>query len=265
MQCQEEKQPTNMISSFRTLYADSGVSILKDQDQTYEIRKLSWNEEGQTAYQRLRANTFVHSLGWSIPIDEDGRERDRYDEGTAKGVSVHCVYKPARKESYLLGGIRIFELGGWNESMVTNEFHHNGMIPDSALDTLLKHYEYNSLLELTRFCILRDTSQLPLEVKKDFNKALTRDYTYATAYALAEKTGRKYALGITNFPYLRIAHRSHFVFEVIYSNFVSEKSGYALITIDLPATVRAIQAAGQHKRANRMLALCQSPDWVNQG
>lgn len=48
--------------------------------EDYLIHQLSWDDTNrQDAYQRLWADIFVKQPQWKIPLDELGRERDRYD------------------------------------------------------------------------------------------------------------------------------------------------------------------------------------------
>ncbi len=89
----------------------------------------------QSAYQRLRAEIFVKQFGWEIPVDERGRERDRYDEMDEDRVQISCVYGKGNRRGAecLLGGVRIHILRNWDDSMTVNEFHHVGMIPLSIV------------------------------------------------------------------------------------------------------------------------------------
>jgi len=64
-------------------------------------------------------------------------------------------------------------------------------------------------------------------------------------------TGRTRALALVDADYLKVMKRSHFVFQEIYL-----AHSYALVAIDLWATISSIVRAGERKRAQRMLALC---------
>lgn len=210
----------------------------------------------QSEYQRLRTAIFVQQLGWDVPVDEEGRERDHYDLRDDPSISVHCVYGEHANTEYLLGGVRIFELHSWNNSMVTNEFRTVGMIPDSVLTCLKNQYDYHQLLELTRFCVQRGRWYTPPSISTRFNCVTARDLTYAAVYKMAEKTGRWKALALVDTNYLQVMKRSHFVFQQLYTHYTREKFGYSLTIIDLYATLRAIRAAGEFARAERMIALC---------
>lgn len=162
----------------------------------------------------------------------------------------------------LLGGVRIFQLRNWDDSMVVNEFHDAGMIPGRVLQLLEDRYDCCELLELTRFCVQRGRWYIPLHVRDKsfpgFHCAVAHDTTYASVYSFAEKTKRWSALALVDAGYLRVMKRSHFVFEEVYSQQRDAHQGYALTVIDLPATIRSIREAGESERAERMMTLCRS-------
>lgn len=237
----------------------------------YLIRRLSWDDTSrQDAYQRLRADIFVKQFQWKIPLDEFGRERDRYDMQHMPHVSSHCVYGIQKKEEVeheiLLGGIRVFQLETWADSMVAQDFYQTGMVPLEVLQILEKQYDVSRSLELNRICVKREKrknstpqSQVFASEKPSFNLAFARDFTYAAAYKAAEETGRHLALGIAHASYLRLMMQGRFVLKVLHAHNLHDKGhGYAVILIDLPATVRAIRAAGGGDCADRMLALCEN-------
>src|SRR5437879_9250019 len=107
------------------------------------------NDGELAAYQRLRAAIFVDQLGWAVPVDERGREYDHYDIEDDPTVSVHGVFGYAGntmssqpdvgrviehiRRPHFLGGVRIFTLRSWSNSMVMREFADAGMLPDATL------------------------------------------------------------------------------------------------------------------------------------
>lgn len=79
-----------------------------ERNRRYLTRQLSWYDHDsyrQDEYQRLRADIFVKSLGWQIPVDAQGRERDRYDTSKSTSISVSCVYGQDEQAEHLLGGV----------------------------------------------------------------------------------------------------------------------------------------------------------------
>lgn len=232
-----------------------------EREQHYRIRHLQWNDlVRQGAYQRLRTEVFVNQLGWDIPIGADQREYDRYDVGGGNDINVYCVYGVARDTEYLLGGIRIFRLRTWDDSMVMHEFRDAGMFPDHVLHELESRYEASDLIELTRLCVQPGRWYRPLasEPAVGFNLAAARDFTYAAAYLEADVTMRNVALAIVDSLYLKVMRRSHFVLDEIYSHNLDTREGYALVAVDLDATIGAIRSAGAQDRANRMTILYRS-------
>jgi N-acyl-L-homoserine lactone synthetase len=229
--------------------ADSLLEI-EEQQTRYGVRSLHESDPKHLAeYQRLRGITFVERLGWQIPIDAEGKEVDRYDSVEAKSfVSSHGVFGINHRE-YLLGGVRIFTLRSWSDSMVENEFHNVGMIPHHALRLMRSQYHCTDLLELTRLCV--QPSPTP-----PFRQMVVRDLTYAAVYALAQATGRGLALALVDSLYFQVMRRSHFVFREIYTQRLDQRQGHALVVIDLWETIRAIRARGDHARVARMLTLC---------
>src|SRR5258708_13888069 len=82
---------------------------VNESERDYLVRHLEWQDfERQDEYQRLRTDTFVGQLGWKIPVDSQGRERDRYDCMDSPSINVYAVYGKDQREEHLLGGIRIF-------------------------------------------------------------------------------------------------------------------------------------------------------------
>lgn len=224
-------------------------SFVEDNNVHYCVRRyLSADDQRQNDYQRLRAEVFVHQKGWNLPLDENGRERDRYDDQFNDTIHIHCVYGVCAKKEYLLAGIRVLQLDTWADSMVTNEFVEAGMIPSHIL-SLLRSSHCQHLLELTRLCVQRGRWYSP-DGGMRFHTLVARDLAYASVYAQATETGRTHALSLVDTHYLRIIRRSHFVFTEIYIH-----REYALVMIDLWATIDSINKAGDRARAQRMLAL----------
>jgi N-acyl-L-homoserine lactone synthetase len=251
-----------MIKRDDTMHDAHNIAI---EGQHYCIRHIPRHDSSMLrAYQQLRAEIFVKQLGWNIPVDADGCERDRYDQTTEQAVSIYGVTGITdTQDEYLLGGIRIFELHGWHESMIFNEFVTAEMIPAWTLQLLEDDYQYSNILELSRFCTFRGRSyHTPPTSGVRFSSIVVRDLTYAAVYRLAENTGRCLALALVDPHYFRIIKRSHFVFREIYSQQLETPQGYALTMIDLVATIRAIQAIGNGERAERMTVLCNSKDWI---
>lgn len=242
-------------------YLESGFANINHRNQLYQVRMLGEaDEDRNTAYQQLRGDIFVRSLGWSLPIDDLGREKDRYDELWQPWISTHCVFTyENEQDEILLGGVRVFELSTWDKSMTFNEFHTSGMIPTSVLDLLQTNYQARNMIELTRLCVMRGKQRmLQYTTKVDFGAV--RDYVYACAYAHAEKAQRRYALAIVDHAYYVVCKRAKFIFDELYTRFDRhQRGGYALIVIDLMATIGSIQDVGEHKRARRMVQLCQDP------
>jgi len=244
------------------LHLDANEIVV--QGQRYRIRQIDWPDSlRQSEYQRLRAEIFVKQLGWNIPVDLFGRERDRYDQKASPTISVYCVYGiDSMHMEHLLGGVRIFQLRDWDGSMVVNEFHDAGMIPGRVLQLLENRYDCGELLELTRLCVQRGHWYIPPHVHDKsfpgFRCAVARDLTYASVYSVAGRTQRWCALALVDAGYLRVMKRSHFVFEEVYSQQRETRQGYALTIIDLPATIRSIREVGESERAERMMALCRS-------
>lgn len=229
---------------------------ISEEDRNYAVRRISWYDfERQDEYQRLRAEIFVRTLGWQIPVDQQGRERDHYDSPENPAVSVYGVYGRDEYAEYLLGGVRLFSLRNWEDSMIMNEFYAVGMIPEYVLRFLKDYYLSTELLELTRFCVQRGRRYRPAHTLKHFNNQVARDLTYAAVYAQAQNTERRNALALVNVNYLQVMRRSHFVFKEVYARH-DQHQGYVLTVIDLWDTIRSIRAAGDFARANRMLALC---------
>jgi len=245
------------------------VCDVVEQGQQYCVRHVDWQDSVRLdEYQKLRADIFVRQFGWSIPIDSQGRERDRYDQSGDPTISIHAVYGVCYPHSeHFLGGGRIFQLRTWNDSMVMNEFYDAGMIPNHVLRLLENHYDCHDILEFSRVCVRRGRRYIPFDQFDSgftgFDLSVVRDLTYASVLSMAEKTGRRSLLAVVNTLYLHVAKRSHFVYREIYSRQLETRQGYAVIVIDLAETIHAIRAAGNSAMADRMLALCTNKDWVN--
>jgi N-acyl-L-homoserine lactone synthetase len=237
-------------------------SIRVQGQQRYCLRQLHRSDyQRQRDYQRLRAKIFVEQFGWQIPVDSIGCERDRYDGLNEDRVQISCVYGQGawRSSEWLLGGVRTFILGSWNESMTMNEFYATGMIPDTVVQMLEEKYNPLHILEITRLCLQRGHLYKPWESigykTSPFHLGVARDLVYASVFALAEQTQRHLALGITDRYYLKVMRKSHFIFDELYTSAYTGASGYSLFMIDLPATIDAMRYAGMHERVKRMLIL----------
>lgn len=223
-------------------------------DRSYQVRHIAWSDtERQDEYQRLRATTFVEQLGWNIPVDAQGRERDYYDCLNSTSIRTYGAYGNIGSTEHLLGGIRIFALQSWDDSMIFNEFRAAGMIPDHVISDLRTQYDCHNLLEVTRFCVRRGRWYAPFVTHKNeaFSCIIARDLTLATAFAMAEETDRPQSVILVDAAYFRVLRKSHFIFTEIYQG-----PGIALLVIDMWASIRAIRAAGEQSQADRMLALC---------
>lgn len=222
---------------------------LREQGQDYLVRSVSWNDIArQDEYQRLRAEVFVQQFGWKVPVDSSGRERDRYDSIKDPTVSVYGVYGKGERSEVLLGGIRIFSLQTWEDSMACREFREAEIIPENVIQKL-EIIDCRNILELTRFCLARSLSS---SLKRGgFSRSIVRDLLFASACFAAQESVRQKALALVDQTYLKVLYRSHFVIQEIYQGY-----RVALIMIDTWATVRAIWDSGNWIQAERMLALC---------
>jgi N-acyl-L-homoserine lactone synthetase len=234
-----------------------------NREQEYCVRHLTGDEKRSTDYQLLRAQIFVKGLNWNIPLDYQGREIDRYDQIQSSHIDSYGVYGiDTNAEEHFLGGIRIFHLRKWSDSMVMQEFRDAGMIPDTILHQLQQNYDHRTILELTRFCVQRGRRYLPSQLLRasgfaGFNLQIARDLTYASVYAVAKNTAKYFALGIADAGYLNVMRRSHFTFQTLYTH---ETAAYSLVLIDLFATIDSIRSYGESIIADRMLSLCTPPN-----
>lgn len=233
----------------------------------YSVQLLDWNDmHTQTAYQRLRGEVFVRDRGWDLPLDGEGRECDRYDVGGGLAIKTYVATAEVEgRAKELLGGVRVFQLRHWDDSMLRHEFRAAKMIPREVLDDLESRFAAPTFVELTRLCVrsprLRNGSEYDGLATPSYDLRIARDLVYAGAYAGAEAEGRRYALGVTDGLYLRVMRRSHFVFDTLFDGGMHKRGGYGLVLIDLMATVRAIHACGETARARRML-LCCGQQWL---
>ncbi len=229
-------------------------------EATYTVRHLSWTDDArQRAYQQLRARMLVDELGWSLPIDEQGRERDRYDREGLGRNGAYCVYGQMEDTEYLLAGIRIFQLGTWRDTMITQEFVDSELIPSSVVTHLYEHYPVEQLVEMNRICLLRGRRWSPPGTRASFDLFVARDLLYACAASIAEQTGRTLAIGIVHPGYLIAMQRGSFVIDVLYASHLDDLSrGYALVVVDIAATIRQLNPI----RKELFLALCDGPDWI---
>jgi N-acyl-L-homoserine lactone synthetase len=230
-----------------------------EQGQRYRVRYLHrYDFTRRNTYQRLRANIFVKQSGWELPIDKRGRERDHYDEMDEDRVQIACVYGRYGYKEYLLGGVRIHNLGNWNESMVVNEFHHIGMLPLSVVDLLKEHHDATDFLEISRLCLWRGRAyETPEREGKipSFQPSVARDLIYAAMFAQVEQTKRKQLLFIADRYYLQVLRRSHFVLEELYFYPQGGKRGYSLVVLDFLASLVALEKVGAYDQVRRILSL----------
>lgn len=236
-----------------------------EQGQWYCVRQLHrYDFVRQSAYQRLRAEIFVKQLGWKIPMDTRGRERDHYDEMSEDRVQASCVYGKHRYTEYLLGGVRTHMLEEWDDSMIVNVFHPIGMIPLSVVSLLKDRYDPTELLEVTRLCLQRGRTyeiQIPgnTSYKPSFQMGIARDLVYATIFAHFDQSRRKLVLSMVDRYFLQVMRRSHFVFEELYTHPQGGRGGYSLTVLDLLATILAMENAGAYDQIQRLLSLCTQP------
>ncbi|HLI69582.1 MAG TPA: acyl-homoserine-lactone synthase [Ktedonobacteraceae bacterium] len=230
----------SVLEGRKHLYVESGCSYL--------IRHIpSHDQKRQDEYQRLRADVFVKAMGWRIPVDSQGRERDRYDiEQERYHVNIYGVYGQAGQTELLLGGLRLLTLQSWQDSMLANEFV--SMFPAPILRALFWQ-DAQKYIEITRFCVRRGR-WYPALGQQRFSCITARDLTYAAAYAVAFQTRRTLAVAAVDPQYMKIMQRSEFAF---HSLCVAPNA--TLVIIDLMGTIRRIRAAGDEARAQRMLAM----------
>jgi len=252
----------------------------------YSVKQMDRRNDGElAAYQRLRAAIFVDQLGWAVPVDARGREYDHYDIEDDPTVSVHGVFGYTGstmsrqpdvgraiehiRRPHFLGGVRIFTLRSWSNSMVMREFADAGMLPDAILYQLQRQYDCSDLLELTRLCVQRGRRYVPagphaLAPIPGFDMTLARDLLYTAVFSMAASTGRTLALALVHAPYVKIMRRTHFVFDMLYAHELTCKQGYALTMIDLEASMHKIYQLDR-PRALRALSLCddqcERPSW----
>ncbi len=246
---------TDTISPILLQYEEHGVK--------YQLRHITWNDnERQTAYQQLRATTFIEQRKWDIPMDAEGRERDRYDKTASPTNRVFGVYGCGVQEEFLLGGLRIFSLYNWEDSMAITEFGEGGIIPEQVIKHLKEHYNCRRMLELNRMVIHRGSRYTPPSSPQQeiFSCMVARDLLYATACALTESSGREQSLVILDPPYYRIFLRNHFVLTELYRN-----EYLVLAIVDTWPTMRAMYQAVKYIQVMRMLALCRHRDTIIHG
>jgi N-acyl-L-homoserine lactone synthetase len=129
--------------------------------------------------------------------------------------------------------------------MLFNEFRAAGMLPDTVAEYLVGQ-PCTQFLELTRLCIR------PNGLRGKF--AAVRDYLYATVYRCAEHSTRSYAMAIAHPSMLAVLRRSHFAFHILHAH--AGQNGYALVSVDLAATIDALRARQAHEQVARLLCLC---------
>lgn len=230
------------------------------------IRLLSSHDTTRhSEYQRLRTAIFVQQYGWELPVDNEGRESDQYDQHVDPSIRIYGIYGVHEAREYLLGGVRVFTLRTWENSMLFNEFRSRKMIPDAVLTNLETLQECSVLLELTRLCVQRGRWYTPPLVSTPFPCIVARDLTYAAVYQVAAQSNRWKALALVSTAYFQVMRRSHFVFQVLSTHNLHTKAGYALTIIDLKATIQAICEVGEVARAERMMALCPHTSWFPLG
>jgi len=214
---------------------------------SYVAGRLIWQDvHRHHEYQRMRAKVFVETLGWDIPVDAQGRERDRYDQEN-EATTFHCVYGKDEQTEYILGGVRLIAMKHWSDSMLFNEFRGSEFIPESVAH-LLASLDCQTYIEITRFCVQQGRLYPPLSIAKKYQCSVARDLTYAGVYALSRQLNRPKAIGIAQPAYLKIMRLGHFQFSEIH-----QTANGSLVIIDLWQTIRAIQEAGDYRRVQRML------------
>jgi N-acyl-L-homoserine lactone synthetase len=247
--------PTPGIAT-RGSKSDKPIQIYTARGTVYCVRQIDWKDTVRHAdYQRLRAEVFVGQRHWDLPLEADGRECDRYDVGGGRNIHVYTVYTRSLDGfEQLLGGVRVFTLRHWGESMIAHEFLRAGMVPPQVVEEIRCEYDAENLVELTRLCVIPGRHRGAPVPHADL--AVARDLVYSSAYAAAAAVGRTYAIGLTDEVYARVMRRSHFVFETLYSQRQHGLGDCSLVLIDLVQTIHAIRAAGEHERAARMLLGC---------
>jgi len=218
---------------------------LDEETRLYRVRHLSSDIPRLNEYQRLRAAIFAHGRGWQIPVDEHGRERDRYDEPDERWYTNSFGVYGEDVSEHLLGGVRVLSLPTWDHSMVMNEFA--SMFHESALRTL-RSMRSQDILEITRFCVRRGHWY---PANQRFRCAVARDLTYAALYAVVSNTQRTLGVGVADPAYMRVIQRGHFAVTAL-----SVTPNAILFLVDLEESIRAIRLAGDEARAQRMLFLC---------
>jgi N-acyl-L-homoserine lactone synthetase len=213
----------------------------------YVAGRLTWQDcHRHDEYQKLRAKIFVEMMGWDIPVDTEGREKDRYDQEN-EATTIHCVYGINEDRECILGGVRLIAMKTWSDSMLFNEFRGSDFVPKDVVETL-NSLDCQAYIEITRFCVQQGRLYPPTSLTKKYQCAVARDLTYAGVYALSQQMKRPQAIGIAHPSYLRIMRQGHFRFAEIHRT-----TAGSLVIIDLWQTIRAIQEAGDYRRAQRML------------
>lgn len=283
------------VREARDAFEDDAVDLVPNPEsgQQYRVRRLAWTDHSrQRAYQRLRREIFVDQLGWDIYVDDEGCEVDRYDIG-GKATSIHTVYAVTNgMMEHLLGGLRIFQLRTWDDSMLFHEFKDAGMVPARAINALCARHAPTELLEVSRFAVQQgryflppsqpslhivradaaptdaDTANTTRTIRARVNQGevpydlvIARDLAYAALLSTAETAGRTLVLAIVDAHYWRIMFKSLFVFETFYEHNTHARDGYALVLIDLQASLRSIYHGRALDRWTRMTALCKKDMW----
>jgi N-acyl-L-homoserine lactone synthetase len=222
---------------------------------SYRVQRVDWRDSArQGAYQRLRAEIFVHQLGWALPLD-DGCERDRYDHAGNEHISVHTVSGLDESGAeHLLVGVRVFRLRTWDDAMLMHEFADIGMIDRDVIQRLTGQYDALRVLELTRLCV-RPGRWFTIGSNR-YNLAVARDLCYASIYALAEQGDQQYTLAIVDSTMHRIMRSSHFAMETVFERDGNNRRGYAVNVVDLAGTLQALWSNSASGRADRFVTLC---------
>ena len=252
--------PTESHEYLEEYLVEENLEVLVEA-RRYRVRAIPWNETPtQLAYQRLRAEVFIDQLGWRLPRGPLGGESDRYDIG-GQAITVYGAFGiDGCGREHLLGGVRIFRLRAWDDSMLPHEFAGLGMVPPPIMKQLKARYPQANLNELTPLCVRPGRRWSPPDAPEEtFDLGVAGDLCYAATCLEAEMTNRWHALAIVDAVYERVMRRAHFQMEPIHSVKASaaDRYGYSVVLIDMPATIKAIRASGAEDRANRIVSMCQ--------
>lgn len=233
---------------------------------TYRLTEIDWSDTSRLhAYQQLRRAVFIDKLGWSLSPDAHGGETDRYDIGGGRAIRVYGVFGVLPDgEEVILGGVRIFFLRTWAESMLANEFSEAGVVPKDVMSRTVAALRANDYLELTRLCVRPGRRYVASgerggDASVAFDLAIARDLVYGAVYAAAEVSWRRQAIALVDRVLVRMLARSRFAITTVYDNTtpgLTGRASVALVTIDLGATITSLRLAGNSGQAERLLVAC---------